>query len=189
MRPPAPTSPPARVLFRVVDPSQVHVVGQVPEAEARARARRDDRRSRGPRRDDRLPAGRLVSVGQVLDPQARTLPITFAFDNRTRRSSRGAGGHAPSADGHHRLTAVDSRGRRRGRCRAADRVRADATARRSSDGPSRSGRARGDVVQVTDGVKAGERVVTQRRVPRASRVALDLGACPRPCALSERDHD
>ena len=32
---------------------------------------------------DRLPAGRLVSVGKVLDPQSRTLPITFAFENRT----------------------------------------------------------------------------------------------------------
>ena len=32
---------------------------------------------------DRVPAGRLVSVGKVLDPQSRTLPITFAFDNRT----------------------------------------------------------------------------------------------------------
>ena len=72
-----------RVLFRVVDAVQVHVVGQVPEAgTARARlARAAEIESAG--QPDRIPAGRLVSVGKVLDPQSRTLPITFAFDNRT----------------------------------------------------------------------------------------------------------
>ena len=71
------------VLFRVVDASQVHVVGQVPEASAtRARlARAAEVEIVG--QPDRVAIGRLVSVGKVLDPQSRTLPITFAFDNRT----------------------------------------------------------------------------------------------------------
>jgi cobalt-zinc-cadmium efflux system membrane fusion protein len=71
------------ILFRVVDAAQVHVVGQVPEAEAsRARAvSTAELEISG--RQDRLPVGRLASVGKVLDPQSRTLPITFAFDNRT----------------------------------------------------------------------------------------------------------
>ena len=70
------------VLFRVVDASQVHVVGQVPEADAaRARiARAAELEITG--HTDRVPAGRLVNVGRVLDPQSRTLPVTFAFDNR-----------------------------------------------------------------------------------------------------------
>ena len=69
--------------FRVVDAAQVHVVGQVPEAQA-ARARRAQAAEiEIAGQADRLSAGRLVSVGKVLDPQSRTLPITFAFENRT----------------------------------------------------------------------------------------------------------
>jgi membrane fusion protein, heavy metal efflux system len=70
------------ILFRVVDAAQVHVVGQVPETEA-ARARLvSAAEMEVPAHEGRVPAGRLASVGKVLDPQARTLPITFAFDNR-----------------------------------------------------------------------------------------------------------
>ena len=29
-----------------------------------------------------LPAGRVMSIGRVVDPQSRTVPITFAADNR-----------------------------------------------------------------------------------------------------------
>jgi RND family efflux transporter MFP subunit len=71
------------ILFRVVDAAQVHVVGQVAEAEAvRARAV-SAAEIEVPRRQDRVPAGHVASLGKVLDPQSRTLPITFAFDNRT----------------------------------------------------------------------------------------------------------
>lgn len=70
------------ILFHVVDAAQVHVVGQIPEGDA-ARARAVSAAEiEMPGRQDRLPAGRLASVGSVLDPQSRTLPITFAFDNR-----------------------------------------------------------------------------------------------------------
>jgi RND family efflux transporter MFP subunit len=71
------------VLFRVVDAAQVHVVGDVPETEAArahlARAAEIEMIGRA----DRVPAGSLLSVGRVLDLHSRTLPITFAFDNRT----------------------------------------------------------------------------------------------------------
>ena len=71
------------VLFHVVDAAQVHIVGQVPEAQAaRARlAQAAEIEIAG--QPDRAPAGHLVSVGKVLDRRSRTLPITFAFDNRT----------------------------------------------------------------------------------------------------------
>ena len=70
------------ILFRVVDASQIHVVGQIPEAEA-ARARLVSAAEiEVPGHEGRVPAGRLASVGKVLDPQSRTVPITFAFDNR-----------------------------------------------------------------------------------------------------------
>lgn len=70
------------VLFRIVDTSQVQVVGQVPERRA-GRAR--DARSAEveiPGQSDRVPAGRLVAIGNVLDPASRTVPIMFEFDNR-----------------------------------------------------------------------------------------------------------
>lgn len=71
------------ILFRVVDAAQVHVVGQVPEAEA-ARARAVFAAEiEIPGRQDRVGVGRLASLGKVLDSQSRTLPITFALDNRT----------------------------------------------------------------------------------------------------------
>jgi RND family efflux transporter MFP subunit len=70
------------ILFRVVDAAQVHVVGHVPEAEA-ARARAVSAAEIEIPGQDRVPAGRLASLGKVLDPQSRTLPITFALDNRT----------------------------------------------------------------------------------------------------------
>jgi membrane fusion protein, heavy metal efflux system len=70
------------VLFRVVDASLVHVVGQIPEAEAmRARAA-TTAELEITASQERVAAGKLVSIGRVLDPQSRTLPITFAFDNR-----------------------------------------------------------------------------------------------------------
>jgi cobalt-zinc-cadmium efflux system membrane fusion protein len=70
------------VLFRVVDTTQVLVVGQIPESDAnRARAAKAaDIEVAG--QAARVPAGRLSGVGQVFDAESRTLPITFALDNR-----------------------------------------------------------------------------------------------------------
>jgi len=70
------------VLFRIIDAAQVHIVGQVPEGDAaRARqARAAEAEVEG--QPGRVPVGRLVAVGKVLDPRARTLPILFALDNR-----------------------------------------------------------------------------------------------------------
>jgi RND family efflux transporter MFP subunit len=149
-----------RVLFRVVDASQVHVVGQVPEgAAARARlARSAELEISG--QPDRVPTGKLVSLGRVLDPQSRTLPITFAFDNQTRglpvgqtvflhllMDSTAPRPVVPAA------AVVDDAGRpivfvqREG----------ETFERRAVTLGARSG----DLVQVMDGVKPGERVVTK----------------------------
>ncbi|MGH9160209.1 MAG: efflux RND transporter periplasmic adaptor subunit [Vicinamibacteraceae bacterium] len=72
------------LLFRVVDAAQVHVVGQVSEAEAGRVRAVSAAEIEIPGDEDRVRVGRLASVGKVLDPQSRTLPITFAFDNRTQ---------------------------------------------------------------------------------------------------------
>jgi cobalt-zinc-cadmium efflux system membrane fusion protein len=61
----------------------VQVVGQAPESEAtRVRAARtaEIEISGEP---DRVAAGPLVSIGRVLDPVSRTLPVNFALDNTT----------------------------------------------------------------------------------------------------------
>ena len=86
------TLPREAVLFRVVDASQVHVVGQVPEAEAaRARhARAAEIEIAG--QADRLPAGRLISIGKVLDPhparcRLRSPSITGHSESQSVRPS------------------------------------------------------------------------------------------------------
>ncbi len=108
----------------------------------------------------RIPTGRLVNVGKVLDPQSRTLPITFAFDNTTLglpvgqavflhllMDTTAARPVVPSA------AIVDDAGRpivfvqREG----------ETFERRAVTLGPRSG----DLVQITEGVKPGDRVVTK----------------------------
>lgn len=74
--------PAGTVLFRMVDAEQVQVAGQVPEADlARVRgAKAAELEIAG--LASRVPVGRLSSLGRVLDPATRTLPVTFALDNR-----------------------------------------------------------------------------------------------------------
>jgi RND family efflux transporter MFP subunit len=148
------------VLFRVVDASQVHVVGQVPEASAsRARvARGAELEIAG--QPDRVPTGRLVSVGKVLDPQSRTLPITFAFDNRVRELPVG------QAVFLHLL--MDTTAPRPVVPAAAvvdDAGRPIVFVQREGETFERRavtlGPRSGDLVQVTEGVKPGDRVVTK----------------------------
>ena len=148
------------VLFRVVDASQVHLVGQIPEAEVgRARLARAAELEI-PGQPDRIPAGRLVSTGKVLDPQSRTLPMTFAFDNRARGIPVGQAISLyllmdPTAPRPvvPAVAVVDDAGRpivfvqREG----------ETFERRAVTLGPRSG----DLVQITEGVKTGDRVVTK----------------------------
>ena len=70
-------------LFQLVDPSVVHVVGRVPESQL-ARARLTTAAQiEVPNASGMTAAGKLMSIGRVLDPLSRTVPITFAADNRT----------------------------------------------------------------------------------------------------------
>lgn len=148
------------ILFRVVDASQIHVVGQVPEAEA-VRARSASAAEIAvPGRPDRVPAGRLASLGKVIDPQSRTLPITFAFDNRTLRLPVGQSVFlhllmaltaprpvVPSA------AVVDDAGR--------PIVFVQREGETFERRPVTLGARTGDLVQITEGVKPGDRVVTK----------------------------
>jgi RND family efflux transporter MFP subunit len=148
------------VLFRVVDASQVHVVGQVPEGEAaRARlARAAEIEIAG--QPDRLPAGRLISIGKVLESQSRTLPITFALDNRTLGIPVGQAvflhllmDTTPTRPVVPAAAVVDDAGRP---ILFVQREGETFERRAVTLGP-RSG----DLVQITEGVKPGDRVVTK----------------------------
>ena len=148
------------VLFRVVDASQVHVVGQVPEAEAaRARlARAAEIEIAG--QPDRVPAGRLISIGKVLDlhPARCRLPSPSITGHLESRSVKPSFLHllmdtTPPRPVVPAAAVVDDAGRpivfvqREG----------ETFERRAVTLGPRSG----DVVQITEGVKPGDRVVTK----------------------------
>ena len=148
------------VLFRVVDAAQVHVVGQVPEAQAaRARlAQAAELEIAG--QPDRVPTGRLASVGKVLDPRSRTLPITFAFDNRTLGLPVGL-----AAFLHLLMEATQPRPVVPAAAIVDDSGRPIVFVQREGETFERRavtlGSRAGDVVQITEGLKPGDRVVTK----------------------------
>jgi RND family efflux transporter MFP subunit len=148
------------ILFRVVDASQVHVVGQVPEGEA-ARVRLvSGAEIEVPGQPGRLPAGRLASVGQVLDRESRTLPIIFAFDNRILRLPVGQ-----TVFLHLLMNTTARRPVVPATALVDDAGRPIVFVQRAGETFERRavtlGARAGDLVQITDGVKAGERVVTK----------------------------
>lgn len=69
------------VLYRIVDARQVHVVGQVPEAQLASARQFRSAEIDVPGASVRTPVGRLIGVGRVLDARTRTVPVVFALDN------------------------------------------------------------------------------------------------------------
>jgi cobalt-zinc-cadmium efflux system membrane fusion protein len=148
------------VLFQIVDPVNIHVVGQIPEADTGRARTVTSAEIEIAGQADRAPVGKLVSLGRVLDPASRTLPITFTFDNTRLALPVGrtvvlylltnattSSPVVPSA------AVVDDAGRpivfvqREG----------ESFERRAVTVGIRSG----GLVQVTEGLKPGERVVTK----------------------------
>jgi membrane fusion protein, heavy metal efflux system len=143
-----------------VDVAQLHVVGQVPEAEA-ARARLvSAAEMEVPGHEGRVPAGRLASVGKVLDPQARTLPITFAFDNRALGLPVGQGVFL-----HLLMNTTAPRPVVPAAAVVDDAGRPIVFVQREGETFERRavtlGARSGDLIQIMEGVKAGDRVVTK----------------------------
>jgi len=148
------------ILFRVVDASQIHVVGQVPEAQA-VRARlvsAAEIEVRG--HEGRVPAGRLASLGKVLDPQSRTLPITFTFDNRAFGLPVGQ-----TVSLHLLMDTTMPRPVVPAAAIVDDAGRPIVFVQREGETFERRavtlGARAGDLVQITEGVKSGDRVVTK----------------------------
>ena len=148
------------VLFRVVDASQVFVVGHVPEAQAARALRAQTAEIEIAGQPDRVPTGRLVSVGKVLDPQSRTLPITFAFDNQTIGLPVGQ-----AAFLHLLMESTQARPVVPVAAIVDDAGRPIVFVQREGETFERRavtlGARSGDLVQVTEGVKVGDRVVTK----------------------------
>ncbi len=72
-------------LFEVADVSQVHVAGRVPESQAAQALRATAAEIEIAGREAVPIPGRATTLGKVLDPETRTLPIVFALDNRALR--------------------------------------------------------------------------------------------------------
>lgn len=70
-------------LFHLVDPAVVHIVGHVPESQLSRARSTTTAQIEVPNSSGMLPAGKMLSIGRVLDPLSRTVPITFAADNRS----------------------------------------------------------------------------------------------------------
>ena len=147
-----------RVLFQIVDAAQVVAIGQVAESDApRARAAKTAELE-VPGREVRIPTGRLIAVGQVLDAQSRTLPITFSLDNRASALPIGQTvflhllleTSAPKPVVPAGALVDDA-----GRPIVFVQTEGETFERRAVTLGPRTG----DLVQVLDGVKAGERVV------------------------------
>ena len=147
-------------LFRIVAVDTVHVVGNVPEAEGARLLDLTGAELEAVGLDVPLPLGRLISIGRVIDRATRTLPVIYELQRldprlavgqtvflRVFTSSRAGGVTVPDT------TIVDDGGQ----LVVFVQVGGESFERRAVLLGSREG----GLVQVLDGVSAGERVVTR----------------------------
>ena len=113
-----------------------------------------------PGHPDRVAAGPLASVGKVLDPRSRTVPITFAFDNRELGLPVGQ-----TVFLHLLMNTTAPRPVVPAGSVVDDAGRPIVFVQREGETFERRsvtlGARTGDLVQITEGVKSGERVVTR----------------------------
>jgi RND family efflux transporter MFP subunit len=147
-------------LFQVADVSQVHVAGRIPEAVATQASRTTGAEIDVPGREPIPIQGRATMLGAVLDEETRTLPIIFAFDNRTLKLPIGQSVFlrllmeetAPRV-----VIPVSSVVDDAGRPIVFVQTGGESFERR----PVTLGAREGDAVQVLEGVKRGERIVSK----------------------------
>ena len=147
-------------LFEVADVRQVHVAGRIPEGQAAQAVRTTGAEIEVPDREPLPIQGRAASLGKMLDPETRTLPIVFAFDNRTLRLPLGQSVFlrllmeetAPKP-----VIPVSAVVDDAGRPIVFVHTSGESFERR----PVTLGVRQADVVQVLEGVKRGERIVSK----------------------------
>jgi RND family efflux transporter MFP subunit len=145
-------------LFEVADVSQVHVAGRIPEAQAAQATRITGAEIEVAGREPIPIQGRAITLGKVLDPETRTLPIVFAFDNRPLRLPLGQSAflrllmdETASKPVVPVSAVVDDAGR------PIVQTGGESFERR----PVTLGARQGDMVQVLEGIKPGERIVSK----------------------------
>jgi len=146
-------------LFRLVDTNTVFVAGNVPEGDLprlRQITGAEIRIGEGVTK----PAGRLVSTGRVVDARSRTVPVIYETSNADRRLAIGQAvevrlftSGSSTAPTIPESAIVDDAGRPV----VFVQLEGEAFARR----PVRLGNQQGGTVQVLEGIKPGERVVTK----------------------------
>ena len=146
-------------LFHLIDPALVHVVGHVPESQLGRARMTTSAQIEIPNAGAMLPAGRVISIGRVVDPQSRTVPISFAADNRVLGLAVGQSvflhllmNETAPAPVIPSSAIVDDAGRPI----VFVQVEGESFERR----PITVGARQGELVQVS-GIKAGEHVVTK----------------------------
>lgn len=147
-------------LFQVADISQVQVVGRIPEAVVTQASRTTGAEIDVPGREPIPIQGRATMLGAVLDEETRTLPIIFALDNRTLKLPIGQSVFlrllmeetAPKV-----VIPVSSVVDDTGRPVLFVQTSGESFERR----PVTLGAREGDVVQVLEGVKRGDRIVSK----------------------------
>ncbi|HUP39596.1 MAG TPA: efflux RND transporter periplasmic adaptor subunit [Vicinamibacterales bacterium] len=147
-------------LFEVADVSQVHVAGRVPESQAAQALRTTGAEIEIPGREAVPIPGRATTLGKVLDPVTRTLPIVFPFDNRALRLPLGQSVflrlllEETAAKAVIPVSAViDDAGR--------PIVFVHTSGESFERRPVTLGVRQAEVVQVLDGIKPGERIVSK----------------------------
>lgn len=71
-------------VFRIIDVNTVYISAIVPEAELPRIRRLSGAELEAPGMETPMRLTRLVSVGRVVDPQTRTFPVLYQFDNQSR---------------------------------------------------------------------------------------------------------
>jgi RND family efflux transporter MFP subunit len=147
-------------LFEVADVAQVHIAGRIPEAQAAQAARTIGGEIEVTDREPIPLQGRATTLGKVLDPQTRTLPVVFAFDNRTLRLPLGQSVFLRllmEETAQRPVVPVSSVIDDAGRPIVFVHASGESFERR----PVTLGARQGDMVQVLEGIKSGERIVSK----------------------------
>lgn len=147
-------------LFRIVAVDQVYVAANVPEAQIPRVSRLNGAEVEVPGSGLRIPAGRLVAKSSVIDPQTRTLSILFEVQNPARTLSIGQAlsvrlfltGSVEAVTVPDSAVIDDG-----GRPVVFVQVEGEAFSRR----PVKLGIREGGRVQIAEGLRPGERVVTK----------------------------
>jgi membrane fusion protein, heavy metal efflux system len=147
-------------LFRIVAVDTVYVAASVPEAEAARLKHVSSAEVEVPGIDRPLNVGKPISVGQVVDPATRTIAVVYQLENREHAVSVGQSAFLRLFTSEAKLSpsvpesaVVDDAGRPVVFVQRAG----ESFARR----PVRLGNQQDGLVQVLEGVKPGDRVVTR----------------------------